>query len=108
MSASRKVATTEAAERFHEALRPLRQHVEEQGQPEVLVAVERDGGAQHRKPQEADRGGLVDPHDREGEDVAGYDAREQQDDDRQQKKRRNHLDGFEEAGSRANGLVLRD
>ena len=99
--ASRKVAVDEAPNASTKPLRPLRQHVEEQGQPEVLVAVDGDGGAQHREPEEADRGDLVDPDDREGEDVAGYDAREQQDDDRQQKKRRNHLERPDQQGTDA-------
>ena len=68
-------------EGLHEPLHALRQHVQEQRQSQVLVAVERDGGTQHREPEEAQRGDLVDPHDGERENVAGDHARQQQDDD---------------------------
>ena len=51
-------------EGMHEVARARRQHVEEQRQPQMLVAVHRDGGADHRDPDEGDRHRFVDPDDR--------------------------------------------
>ena len=53
INASRNAATTKGARR-PEPLQALGQHVQEQRQPEVLVAIDRDRGSEHREPQEAD------------------------------------------------------
>ena len=66
--------------------------MQKQCQPEMLVAIERDGRSQHGKPEERDRCSLIDPDYRRGEHVAGCDANQEQDDDDREKQRRYHFD----------------
>ena len=58
----------------------------------MLVAAERDHRAEHRQPQEQDRGQLVRPDQRMIEDVARDDAAEQNDDLGRNQRCRQNLD----------------
>ena len=60
-------------------------------QPHVLAAAQGDDGAEHRQPQEEDRGEFVRPHERRVEDVARHDAAEQDGDLDDDQYRRRHL-----------------
>ena len=67
-------------DRLETPLRRRRQLVDERHHAQVLAAPERERAAEHRKPQEQDRGQLIGPHQRAVEHVAREDAGEQDDD----------------------------
>ena len=77
---SRKASAATTATMSRKARHRLRQHADKRRHAHVLVPPERHHGAEHRQPQEEDRGELVRPDERLVEDVAADDAGEEHDD----------------------------
>ena len=64
ISPIRKAAIADQREGVHEVAHARRHQVHEHRQAQVLVAVHREDGAEHRHPDERERDGFVDPADR--------------------------------------------
>ena len=79
-------------ERMDELARPGRQHLHEQVQPQVLVAVHGNRRSSMQEPDERDRDDLVRPDDGLAEDVARDHAHQQQHRDVEHQRRRDGLE----------------